>query len=285
MTTKTKQAFHKNGKLASEATFVDGAPHGVTRFWHDNGQLAREIPLNHGVWHGAVRQWDRNGNLLGTCEMENGTGITREWHENGELQSEIPFVNNQQHGPAKSWDQAGVQDEYITWFFEGRVVSKAKFEKLTKERDAIGRGELPPRLSGPALRKHRAAKAKSPDIISKKSLGKKYAREFSLKGVEALSWLYEGKPETRTLGEDWTPEDSIEFVERAYALGALSVIAFDIDTYDEVFQNTGNLAVVLPEGGPERVALFDLEREVADRSGFDGTPDSGQKWLWLRLKS
>jgi len=284
MTTETTQSFHKNGKLRSEATFVDGIPHGATRFWHDNGQLAREIPVNRGVLDGVGRQWDRTGKLLGTSEMRNGTGISREWHENGTLYMEIPYVDGFQHGVARMWYQTGLPQGDDTYFFEGRVVSKAKFDKLSKERDAMKRGELPPRLTGEALRSIRAARAKGPEILNRKLTGEKFARELSLNGVEALSWLYEGEPETRTLGEDWTPEDSIEFVERAYALGALSVIAFDIDVYDEGFQNTGNLAIVLPQPGPDRAALFDLERELAEERGFEGTRDSGGKWLRLYLK-
>lgn len=284
LATETKQAFDKNGKLRSEVTLIDGVPHGVTRFWHDNGQLARELPVHHGVPHGIGKQWDRNGKLLGTSEMLNGTGFSREWHENGALYLEIPYVDGCQHGAAKSWNQAGVLQGADTWFFEGRVVSKAKFDKLTEERAAAKRGERLPPLAGEALRRARAARAKSQDITSKKAAGARFAQELSLNGTEALSWLLEGEPETRTLGEDWTPEDSIELVERAYALGALSVIAFDIDVYDEVFQNTGHLAIVLPEKGTDRAALFDLERAYAEERGFEGTRDSGGKWLRLWLK-
>lgn len=284
MNTETQRIFSRKGNLIAEATIVDGVPHGFIRFWHDNGQLARETPMNRGLEDGLCRQWDCNGKLLGTYEMRNGNGISREWHENGTLASEIPCVDGLRHGAATSWDETGLPECNSIYYFNGRVVSKAKFDRLSKERDAIKRSEHPPPLTGETLRNARAARAKAPDILNKKSTGEEFARELSLNGVEALSWLLEGEPDTRTLGEDWTLGDSIRFVERVYALGALSVIAFDIDTYDAVFQNTGHLAIVLPQPGPERAALFDLEREFAEKRGYQGTRDSGGKWLRLYLK-
>lgn len=102
------------------------------------------------------------------------------------------------------------------------------------------------------------------------------------KQAEALEWLRAGSPDSfRNLGE-MEAEESIEFVERLYDLGAEKVLAVEIDEYPEG-ANTGHLLVHLPVDDAARERLFAFEREHATSHGFDGTTDEGQEYIYLKL--
>lgn len=55
------QAFHENGRLASEGQYADGVEDGVWKDYHDNGQRAAEGTYNAGVEAGDLHYWDRDG--------------------------------------------------------------------------------------------------------------------------------------------------------------------------------------------------------------------------------
>ena len=59
------QAFHRNGALASEGTYVDGHENGLWRDYHDNGQIAAEGTFAQGEETGVWRYWDEDGAI---CE-------------------------------------------------------------------------------------------------------------------------------------------------------------------------------------------------------------------------
>ncbi len=101
--------------------------------------------------------------------------------------------------------------------------------------------------------------------------------------AEALSWLQGGPAGSfRNLGEMETNEESVAYVKRLYDAGAVEVIAVKIDEYDQD-QNTGHLIVRLPETRYAREQVFALEREQAEAHGFDGSPDQGQTYIYLKL--
>jgi hypothetical protein len=100
--------------------------------------------------------------------------------------------------------------------------------------------------------------------------------------AEALEWLRAASDQSfRNLGEMETDE-SIRLVQRLYDLGAQKVLAVEIDDYPEG-ANTGHLLVQLPPDDSAREQLFAFEREDAESHGFDGTPDNGQEYLYLKL--
>jgi hypothetical protein len=100
--------------------------------------------------------------------------------------------------------------------------------------------------------------------------------------AEALEWLRATPANSlRTLGE-MAIDESIAFVTRLYDLGAEQVLAVEIDEYPEG-ANTGHLLVKLPSDGVARRRLFDFERADAESHGFEGTPDRGQEYVYLKL--
>ena len=55
------QAFHPNGALASEGTYIGGHEDGLWRDFHENGQPAAEGYYSQGVETGAWRFWNSDG--------------------------------------------------------------------------------------------------------------------------------------------------------------------------------------------------------------------------------
>lgn len=54
-------AFHRNGELASEGTYVDGLEDGNWRDFHENGLIAAEGSYVKGVEIGTWRYWNADG--------------------------------------------------------------------------------------------------------------------------------------------------------------------------------------------------------------------------------
>lgn len=54
-------AFHRNGELASEGTYVEGLEDGNWRDFHENGLVAAEGSYAKGVETGTWRYWNTDG--------------------------------------------------------------------------------------------------------------------------------------------------------------------------------------------------------------------------------
>jgi antitoxin component YwqK of YwqJK toxin-antitoxin module len=75
-----------NGKVRSEAQFVDGHQEGVAKEWYDNGQIKFErMYLGDGL-HGVSKEWHPNGQLKEESECEFGICLeSKEWDDGGLL--------------------------------------------------------------------------------------------------------------------------------------------------------------------------------------------------------
>ena len=54
-------AYHKNGTLASEGSYVHGLEHGLWRDYHENGRMAAEGLYEGGVEIGDWHYWNADG--------------------------------------------------------------------------------------------------------------------------------------------------------------------------------------------------------------------------------
>jgi antitoxin component YwqK of YwqJK toxin-antitoxin module len=54
-------AYHLNGEVASEGTYVDGVEHGLWRDYHENGNLAAEGFYERGQETGSWKYWNEDG--------------------------------------------------------------------------------------------------------------------------------------------------------------------------------------------------------------------------------
>jgi antitoxin component YwqK of YwqJK toxin-antitoxin module len=73
------RSFYESGRTELETPRRDGLRHGIEYQWDDAGRLRSAIPYRRGLEHGTSRQWGPDGALIGTYEMQDGTGVDL-WH-------------------------------------------------------------------------------------------------------------------------------------------------------------------------------------------------------------
>jgi hypothetical protein len=97
--------------------------------------------------------------------------------------------------------------------------------------------------------------------------------------ADAQEWIKDPKT---NLGE-MDRRGSQRLVQRWVALGALRIMACKIDSYGDEGQNTGHLVIELPKEVGAREKLFKALARQAESQGFDGDPDDGQQYMYLKL--
>ena len=102
---------------------------------------------------------------------------------------------------------------------------------------------------------------------------------------EALQWLKTGEEgERRTIGHFKSAEESIQFVQQIYELGASNVFAVQIRLVPKTTgRRTGKLVVELPKDVGTRQAIFDWCKVQGDSLGFSPNLDHGENHLFLLL--
>lgn len=276
--THVERTYHDNGALHSETPKVDGVVHGFVRHWYDNGQLGIEAPMVNGLVHGVVRNWDRSGNLLGTYEMQQGTGLEIHYHTNGRIRSLCSYIDGRISGPAKSYLESG---EILAegYWLDGKPVTWDKYEAAAKDDSRLPnpvdyRPEIPAKIAKLKELEARIGPAGMADLLPKQLIEHSRTRD-------ALEWLDES--DTRSLGEGMQRGRSIRLVKKLLELGANRVLATSIDAYDNDEQNTGEIIIELPAERTERKRLFDHVGRLARKQGFSKEADVGQQYLLLTL--
>lgn len=287
---ETQRSYHPNGTLRFESDFVDGLPDGVQRHWHPNGVLAKQYNFVNGLFDGDQSEWNENGELLGTFHMEQGTGLFFSWHENGQVNIEFYQING------------GYSGRQVFYWPDGKIVAVHYYinnSKVTKKKygEACKTNLQLPQYDEDL----RAGKLKFKTSIQKKlwptkpgvtdsTAEIKRSEELCLDLLnknetrEALQWLTETPAESRTLGENWSEEESTEFVKKLYGFGAIRVSVIDIDRDEkERAENAGKLVIELPSDCSQRKPIFKRIARIATKLGFDAEKDHGQKYLFVML--
>ncbi len=154
--------WDENGQILMEYDIKDDQMHGSFRTWHDNGILHHESHYIEGKEHGISRQYDWDGNLIGTYEMNRGTGADlwycekgilseerylkngeregyeRWWNgDNATIFSEQHFKEGIEHGIFREWNQrGGLRRGFPKYFIQGEKVTKRQYIKAC-ERDVF----------------------------------------------------------------------------------------------------------------------------------------------------
>ncbi len=136
------RAWHANGQMSCETTYVNGKEDGVCQFWYANGQKRYELPYANGAMEGVRREWYANGQKASEDTYVNGNmhGRCVGWFENGVKQYEAMLQNWLEVGYARFWHKNG-QLESETLYSDGVVKMKRKWtedgvligEKVSKE--------------------------------------------------------------------------------------------------------------------------------------------------------
>jgi hypothetical protein len=280
---RVEREHYPDGTLKKEVHYRGTKKHGFWRGWHANGVLAEEFFFED--------------NLYVNC-------VTRTWSEQGTLLSEMPFVNGRHLGRMTIWNEDG--SIMARWYaLERGKVSRAKYDEACKTRPELprytepeepvvglrGENEFTRTFLGPAkelLKKVQAAKAasKKPPVPPPSDFDRDFIKQMlSTRKAEALEWLRgSGETSVRNLGE-MGEEESLQFVQRLYELGAAKVLAVEIEDFHQVGndQTTNHLLVQLPMDIPARARLFEFGTRHAESEGFDGESDRGQEYLYFKL--
>jgi antitoxin component YwqK of YwqJK toxin-antitoxin module len=88
-----------------EGTLRDGALHGPWRRYYPDGQLLHETAYVVGKEHGTARQYDESGNLIGSYQMDHGTGLDLWYSAAGVLAEERGYRDGERHGYERWWNE------------------------------------------------------------------------------------------------------------------------------------------------------------------------------------
>jgi hypothetical protein len=107
------------GHLGIERALKDGVRHGPERHWGSDGRLEFETSYVNGLEHGVARQWCL-GRLVGSYQLEHGTGVDLWRRCTGTLSEERHYQQGRRHRFERWWtgDDATVWEEGHYWHDE-----------------------------------------------------------------------------------------------------------------------------------------------------------------------
>jgi hypothetical protein len=273
--TRVNRFFHRNGILETEQTFRGQKLHGRHRTWHRNGQIATEEYYLDGLLHGVVNQWHEDGRLLGSFEMQHGTGIQKTWHDNGKPKQEFGTAGGKFYGRNRYWLRDGmlISDEIL---LDGRPVSASTYRQA-----AAKDSRLPKLIGSTPVKSPSKTRALEKHIfgVFVSGLLKKHIQ------VEAREWLKSSGKTTRSLGRFKSIRSALKFVEELYQAGAVQVIAPDVYEGKHGSQFSDNLLVQLPKSASQRKAILTvcLQLEKKNVAAVEPSQDLGQTYIFILL--
>lgn len=95
--------WDETGQLTMEYTLKNNQMHGLFRTWHSNGVLCEESYYLEGKEHGVAKQFNAHGELIGTYQMNYGTGVDLWYQEKGILAEERHYQDGDRHGYERWW--------------------------------------------------------------------------------------------------------------------------------------------------------------------------------------
>ncbi|HUH04142.1 MAG TPA: hypothetical protein VML75_19225 [Kofleriaceae bacterium] len=96
-------SYHSSGRPSRKGSYARGKKQGVWTAFSTAGAPIYFGPYVDDRKHGVWSQNDPSGKLLGTYEMNDGTGTEREWHRPGVLAAESEYQRGVRHGRFESF--------------------------------------------------------------------------------------------------------------------------------------------------------------------------------------
>lgn len=276
---RVERAFHPNGRVSAEVTYIGEHIDGVTRHWYENGIMQSEVPMHYSKVHGICRYWDSSGNLLDETEFVHGTGCFRNFYDNGAIQGEMGLKNGVPHGHQLCWDENG---EFLAeaFYINGRKASRKRYEQARQDDPSLPE----PTNAKPSISVEPTVQEATPDVATGRSKEEEEDWLKKLLGAgkhaEALSWL---RNSNGILGEGIPDAEAIELIEGLYNAGAEEVIAIEIDQDLDGEENTGTLVVKLDDNTGHREKVLRICNACGADLGFDADRDVGQRYLLVML--
>lgn len=257
-----------------EQRLLNGELHGLQRTWYRNGQLADESEYRHGLRHGLARQWDTSGKLLGSFQMEKGTGVYRNWHDNGRLAGESGMVEGKFCGRKRAWLRDGTltSDEVLLF---NREVTPEQYRRAAAKDSRL------PKLTG---------RIRTFTDYSQKTENRSFRLfiEWLLakpNGSETKAWLSTADKVKRQLGRFKHSSVALEFIEKLYQAGAVKVTAPDIYRNKHGNEFADCLVVQLPKDRSQRKMIRSVcgQLKADDVGAFMPEKDAGEAHLYLSM--
>lgn len=92
---------HPGGGYESRRPYLNGATHGLCRWWHRNGQLSEEWMSFRGMGHGWATSWHPNGQVKKRTYAEFGRPL--EWVEYDEAGNVTKRGSNRDNPLTSEW--------------------------------------------------------------------------------------------------------------------------------------------------------------------------------------
>jgi antitoxin component YwqK of YwqJK toxin-antitoxin module len=102
-------SWHKAGKLASRAPFLEGKEHGLSEAWYPNGTKQFERIYEYGIKTGIHKGWWETGQPKHIRHLANDVfeGSVKEWYASGQPFLDLNYVKGQEAGSQKAWKSDG----------------------------------------------------------------------------------------------------------------------------------------------------------------------------------
>ena len=132
------------GRVSAVCVNADQKVHGPTLSWQEVDGAEKKAftgSYEQGVAHGVFQQWSPTGELLGSYEMDKGSGTLVEWHANGSKSLTTIYEKGKKVGPAIAWHDNGTKREegsyeagvkhgkWVQWDAEGKETRVEEYDK------------------------------------------------------------------------------------------------------------------------------------------------------------
>ena len=269
-----QRVFFRNGFLREEISFAGKRRHGPRRTWHPNGRPASEEFYEHDQLHGLCRQWNSCGKLLGSYQMNHGTGIQCDWFDNGRLQLEASTVAGKFTGRIRVWLRDGtlVSEQFV---IENRNVTAAAYAVAAATQNDW------PRYPASRVKKRFPA----PEEIDRHEFELHVQTLLVQKNKrEPRTWLQAGG-QKRSLGL-FKITQARTLIEKLYAAGTSQIFAVNIYSGKAGKQFCDALLLKLPAAKSARQAIRRLLTKLPAnlRAGVLPIADHGEEFLFASFQ-
>ena len=145
-----KQGFYPDGKVLSEASYVQGRLDGVSKNYEPDGFVTRSSSYRDGKRDGPLTEyWNTTRKLKKTINYKMGKvdGQVRQYYDSGKLKMEAQLWDDKYHGIQKEYDEDGKLRQARYWILD-KQVSPSQFEQEFRPPTASQPADKP--ASGPA---------------------------------------------------------------------------------------------------------------------------------------
>ena len=118
------RTFHPNGKVEMEEGYKVGKLHGNSYRFDDPGVLLFSTQYVEGLEHGTGYQWARDGRIIGSYEMEYGSGFDLWFDESYDDLEDRSVILSE----AREYVD-GLLNGYEWWFSDGKIYIEQHYHK------------------------------------------------------------------------------------------------------------------------------------------------------------